>query len=494
MIKSILIANRGEIVIRIARTAARMGITTYAFRTAKEPDALYLSAVDNVINFPETYRNIPEYLDIEAIIALAKKYNIEAIHPGYGYLSENADFAARCAEEDIIFIGPTAEVMRKMGDKITAKNIAYSCGMPMLPGSKGSVNGLDEAIETAESIGYPIIIKAAAGGGGRGMRIVRDRSEMPQMFKMATYEATNAFNDSSVFIEKYLENPKHIEFQIVADTFGNIVHLGERECSVQRRHQKLIEEAPSPALYREIRGKMAAAAVALAKSVKYHSLGTVEFLLDKKGNFYFMEMNTRIQVEHPITEMITGLDLVELQIKIASGKQLPITQEEVNLEGWAIECRINAEDVQADFAPVLGFIKSLRLPQGNNIRIDTGITVGSEITPWFDSMLAKLIVHGRTRSEAIELAISALSRFNVKGIKTTIPFCKAVLHNEAYCSGNFDTSFIETQMKSPVYQEEYEEMLAALLAVYTHTHDNMPITGTEAGIDPWVLNKRIRNL
>lgn len=494
MIKSILIANRGEIAIRIARTAKRMGIKTYAVRTRKEPNAVYLNAVDTILNFPETDGKIPEFLDIENLVMLAKENNVQAIHPGYGYLSENAIFAERCKQEGVIFIGPSPDVIRKMGDKITAKEIAAKSGVPMLGGSTGSVKTTDEAIKVAEKIGYPVIIKAAAGGGGRGMRIVRSSSELPQMFKSASSEALNAFNDPAVFIEKYLENPKHIEMQIVADNFGNVVHLGERECSVQRKHQKLLEEAPSPALNTKLRTQMANAAISLAKAVEYQSLGTVEFLLDKAGNFFFMEMNTRIQVEHPVTEMITGLDLVELQLRIASGEKLPVTQKDVKLEGWSIECRINAEDVQSGFVPSMGTIKNLRLPQGNNIRIDTGIVPGSEITPYFDSMVAKLIIHAPTRAEAIELALSSLQQFHVKGIKTTIPFCKAVLHNKAFRSGEFDTSFIETQLESTVYREKDEELLAAILSVYKHTHESTFVTGDETVIDPWVLNKRIRHL
>jgi acetyl-CoA carboxylase biotin carboxylase subunit len=494
MIKSLLIANRGEIAIRIARTAKRMGVKTVAIRTKKEPNAVYLSAVDVVVDFPETDSAIPEFLDIENLVKIACENGVDAVHPGYGYLSENASFAECCRANGIVFIGPAPEVIRAMGDKITAKEIASKSGVPMLGGSKGSVKDADEALTIAESIGFPVIIKAASGGGGRGMRIVRNGSEVAQMFKTASSEALNAFNDASVFIEKYLENPKHIEFQIVADNFGNVVHLGERECSIQRKHQKLLEEAPSPALDDQLRLKMAKAAVSLAKEAKYQSLGTVEFLLDKNRNFYFMEMNTRIQVEHPVTEMITGLDLVELQLRIASGEELPVSQKDIHLNGWAIECRINAEDVQSDFSPSMGTIRNLRLPQGNNIRIDTGIVPGSEITPWFDSMVAKLIVHGKNRADTINLTLLSLQQFHVKGIKTTIPFCKAVLHNEVFRNGDFDTSFIETQLKSLVYREENEELLAALLAVYTHTHESVPVTGPETVIDPWVLNKRIRHL
>ncbi len=494
MIKSILIANRGEIAVRIARTAKKMGIKTFGIRTKKEPNAVYLSAVDLIIDFPETQNSIPEFLDIETLVQLAKEHKINAIHPGYGYLSENADFAEHCVKNKIVFIGPSPEVIRMMGDKIIAKEIAEQSGVPLLKGSNGSVKNEKEAVAIANKIGYPVIIKAKAGGGGRGMRIVNDASEISQMYQMASSEALNAFNDASVFIEKYLQNPKHIEVQIVGDSKGNVIHLGERECSVQRKHQKLLEEAPSPALTPDLRERMTSAAINLAKSVKYESVGTVEFLLDKGGNFYFMEMNTRIQVEHPVTEMITNLDLIELQIRIASGEKLPVKQKDINLNGWAIECRINAEDVQADFSPSIGVIRNLRLPQNNNIRIDTGVNCGSEITTWFDSMVAKLIVHAPTRKEAIDLAMSSLRQFHVKGIKTTIPFCKAVLNNSVFQKGTFDTSFIEKEMPSLVFQEKDEELLAALLALYTHTHEMESVVGNESNIDPWVLNKRMKDL
>lgn len=494
MIKSLLIANRGEIAIRICRTAKRMGIKTYVIRTVKEPNAVYLNFADHVLDFPDTAGATPEFLDIDNLVKLAVDNNIQAMHPGYGYLSENAEFAQKCTDAGVKFVGPPAKLIKDMGDKIIAKEIAAKNGVPMLQGSEGSVKDVKEGVKIAKKIGYPVIIKAASGGGGRGMRIVHQPSEMERMFHAASSEAQSAFGDPSVFIEKYLENPKHIEFQVVADAYGNVVHLGERECSVQRKHQKLLEEAPSSALDATLRNKMARVAVKLAKGAGYESLGTVEFLLDKNKNFYFMEMNTRIQVEHPITEAITGLDLVELQLCIASGEKLPIRQSDVKLDGWAIECRINAEDVQANFTPSMGTIKQLRLPQGDNIRIDTGIVTGSEITPWFDSMIAKLIVHGKNRQQAIERMLSALERFHIKGVKTTIPFCKAVLHNEAFCSGDFDTSFIETKLESLVYREPDEELMAAMLALYQYTHETVPDVAPETGIDPWVLNRRIRNL
>ena len=319
MIKSVLIANRGEIAIRIARTAKRMGIVTYAIRTRKEPEAVYLSSVDFVLDFPETDGKVSEFLDIDRLIYLAREHEIESIHPGYGYLSENAELAERCRENGIIFIGPSPEVIRLMSDKVAAKEIAEHSGVPMLGASKGTVRDINDARETADRLGYPVIIKAVSGGGGRGMRIVRKKSELSQLYKLATAEAQVAFNDPSVFIEKYLESPKHIEFQIVADNHGNVIHLGERECSIQRKHQKLMEEAPSPALDDRLRKKMATAAVALAKAAKYQNLGTVEFLLDSQKRFYFMEMNTRIQVEHPVTEEITGLDLWSCNLILLPG-------------------------------------------------------------------------------------------------------------------------------------------------------------------------------
>lgn len=494
-IKSILIANRGEIAIRIAKTAKAMGIVSIGIRTLKEPNALYLSMVDKVIDFPDIDNGgIPEFLDIESLVLLAKRNNIDAIHPGYGYLSENAQFATRCTEEGIIFIGPSPRIIQNMGDKVVAKEIAARSNVPMLGGSNGSVDTLEEALDIAEKIGFPLIIKASAGGGGRGMRVVYKKSEMKQMYFSASSEAQNAFNNPSVFIERFLENPKHIEFQIVADSHGNVIHLGERECSVQRKHQKLLEEAPSPALTDELREKMANAAVSLAKGAGYVSLGTVEFLLDKQGNFFFMEMNTRVQVEHPVTEMITGLDLIELQIRIAKGEKLPITQSDVKLNGWAIECRINAEDAQSGFSPCTGIIKGLRTPEGNGVRVDKGVIAGSEITPYFDSMVAKLIVHAEDRPTAIKNTLEALNNFHVKGIKTTIPFCKAVLNNDVFKGGNFDTSFIENDMESLVFHEKDEALFAALLAITDYRKENEPIKEKEQTLDLWSLRNRINNM
>lgn len=494
-IKSILIANRGEIAIRIARTARKMGIRSVGVRTEKESDAYYLEFVDKIVDFPEREKNdIPEFLDIENLVLLAKRNEIDAIHPGYGYLSENAQFAIRCTEEGVIFIGPSPRIIHNMGDKIIAKEIAAKGKVPLVSGSAGPVETLDDALEVAKKIGFPLIIKACAGGGGRGMRIVRKKSELKRMYFSASSEALAAFNNPAVFIEKYVEDPRHIEVQIVADTHGNVIHLGERECSVQRKLQKLLEEAPSPALDDKLRKRMADAAVSLAKKAGYVNLGTVEFLLDKNNDFYFMEMNTRIQVEHPVTEMITGLDLIELQIRVANGEKLPITQEDVKLNGWAIECRINAEDAQSNFSPCLGTIKALRMPEGEGIRIDKGIVAGSEITPYFDSMIAKLIVHAKDRDTAISKMLEALKDFQVRGLKTTIPFHKAVLHNEAFVKGKFNTSFIENELDAKVYREENEELLAALVAVSHFRRQNQSQEFQKDETDIWTLRNRMNNM
>ena len=442
MIKSVLIANRGEIAIRIARTARRMGIKTYVVRTAKEPEAVYLSAADAVINFPETDGNIPEFLDIDRLVGLAREYKIDSLHPGYGYLSENAELAERCRDNGIVFIGPSPEVIRLMGDKVAAKGIAAQSGVPMLGASQGAVHTLDEARKIAKRLGYPVIIKAVSGGGGRGMRIVHHQDELEQLYKIATAEAQVAFNDPSVFIEKYLENPKHIEFQIVADNYGNVVHLGERECSIQRKHQKLMEEAPSPALDERLRKKMAAAAVSLAKQAGYQSLGTVEFLLDHQKHFYFMEMNTRIQVEHPITEAVTGVDLVKWQLLIAGGEELTIKQEDIKIQGHSIECRINAENPEMNFLPSPGVIKSLYVPGGPGIRIDSACYQGCEISPYYDSMIAKLIVHASDRETAIAKMRWALSEFIVDGVSTNIDFHLKLIRREEFLNGDYDNGFL----------------------------------------------------
>ncbi len=499
-IKNLLIANRGEIAVRIIGTANKMGIKTFVIKTAKEPNALYLRLADDVIDFSHTVEEIPEFLDIERIIQAAKQNNITAIHPGYGFLAENPYFAQRCDEEGIIFIGPSASAIYKMGNKTIAKQLASKYRIPLLQGSQGDVKNSKEALEIASGIGYPVILKAAAGGGGRGMRIVEKASGMEKMFRMATSEAEKAFSNPAVFIEKYVRNPRHIEFQIMGDRHGNYVYIGERECSIQRKHQKLIEESPSVALDEKLRKEMGEAAIRIAKSVDYYSAGTVEFLLDADKNYFFMEMNTRIQVEHTVTEMVSGLDLIELQIIVAEGKELPMKQEDIKLEGWAIECRVNAEDPQANFSPNLGIIEKISYPTGKSIRIDSGVTDYSVITPYFDSMIAKLIVHADTREKAILAATIALKKFWIKGIKTTVPFCLAVMNHKKFIKGDFNTSFIEKEMKQLYYNTPEDEMLAAYVATFDFAAeletDKTTRPNFERGrsISPWVLNKRLKSL
>jgi acetyl-CoA carboxylase biotin carboxylase subunit len=499
-IKSILIANRGEIAVRIMRTAQKMKIKTYAIKTAKEPKAMYLEMADEIIDFSDAESEILEFLDIERIIKAAKDHKIDAIHPGYGFLAESPQFAQRCIEEGINYIGPSPDAIYKMGNKTIAKEIAKSVGAPLIIGSNGNITSAKRAMAVARNIGYPIILKAAAGGGGRGMRIVEKQKDMEKLFKLATTEAQKAFNNPSVFMEKYIKNPRHIEFQIIADKHGNIVHLGERECSIQRKHQKLLEESPSPALDAKLRKKMGDVAIKIAKAVNYFSAGTVEFLLDDQKNFYFMEMNTRIQVEHPVTEMVTGLDLIELQIKIANGEKLPFKQEDIKINGWAIEYRINAEDVQNGFSPDLGIVEKFQYPSDKDIRIDTGIKDGSIITPFFDSMIAKLIVHSDTRQHLINKSLDALNKFIIQGVKTTIPFHKAVLHNKAFIKGDLNTSFIENELKKLYYSDPEDEMIAALIATMHYSNEVQSENETQVDyergkmLNPWLLNKRLKSL
>lgn len=495
-IKKILIANRGEIAIRIMKTARLMKISTVVVKTALEPNAMYLEYADEVFDNTEDTSEIPVFLDIEKLITIALKTGANAVHPGYGFLAENAYFAQKCHDNEIIFIGPSPDAIYKMGNKTIARKIALAGGIPMAMGSEGNISDEEEAVVVADKIGYPVIIKAASGGGGRGMRIVRKQEEMEKMFIIASKEAEKAFNDPSVFIEKYIENPKHIEFQILGDKHGNVIHLGERECSIQRKHQKLLEEAPSQALDNELREKMGSMAVQIAKAVDYYSAGTVEFLLDSQKNFYFMEMNTRIQVEHPVTEIITGVDLIEQQIRVANGEELKLKQSDIKLKGWAIECRINAEDVQAGFAPDPGKIQSLNMPSDQYVRVDTGVQAGSSIVASFDSMIAKLIVKGKDRKEAIKNCKMALDKVWIKGTKTTLPFFRMLVRHEKFISGDFTTAFIEKDLEKYYYNSEYEEMLAAWLATKLFVDENLNDDsinvdfGQSRDINPWLMNKR----
>lgn len=496
-IKKILIANRGEIAIRIMKTARLMKISTVAVKTAAEPTAMYLDFADEIFDITEVSSEIPVFLDIEKLIGIALKTGANAVHPGYGFLAENAYFAQKCLENKIIFIGPSPDAIYKMGNKTIARRIALSGGIPMASGSQGNISDEEEAVKVADKIGYPVIIKAASGGGGRGMRIVRKPEEMEKMFNVASKEAEKAFNDPSVFIEKYIENPKHIEFQILGDTKGNVVHLGERECSIQRKHQKLLEEAPSSALDDSLREKMGKLAVQIAKAVDYYSAGTVEFLLDSEKNFYFMEMNTRIQVEHPVTEIVTGIDLIEQQIRVANGEALKFSQKDIRLKGWAIECRINAEDVQAGFAPDPGKIQSLSMPADHYVRVDTGVQAGSSIVASYDSMIAKLIVKGKDRKEALKNCKMALDKVWIKGTKTTLPFFRMLVRHEKFINGDFTTAFIEKDLEKYYYNSDYEEMLAAWLATKLFVDENLADDSINVDfrhgkdINPWLLNKRI---
>ena len=496
-IKKILIANRGEIAIRIMKTARLMNIKIVAIKTAVEPNAMYLSFADEVFDNSEDISEIPVFLDIEKLIDISLKTKADALHPGYGFLAENAYFAQKCIDNKIIFIGPSPDAIYKMGNKTIARKIALAGGIPMAMGSIGNISNEEEAIEIAAKIGYPVIIKAASGGGGRGMRIVRKPEELEKMFIIASKEAEKAFNDPSVFIEKYIENPKHIEFQILGDTKGNVIHLGERECSIQRKHQKLLEEAPSCALDSKLRKKMGKMAVQISKAVNYTSAGTVEFLLDSDKNFYFMEMNTRIQVEHPVTEIVTGIDIIEQQIRIANGEELKYKQEDIRIKGWAIECRINAEDVQAGFAPDPGKIEKLSMPTDACVRVDTGIQAGSAIVASYDSMIAKLIVRGKDRKEAIKNCKMALDKVWIKGTKTTLPFFRMLVRNPKFQDGNFTTAFIEKDLDKYYYNSEYEEMLAAWLATKMFVEENLNDNSINIDLknskdmSPWLLNKRI---
>lgn len=496
-IKKILIANRGEIAIRIMKTARLMNIKTVAIKTIVEPNAMYLSFADEVFDNSDDISEIPVFLNIEKLINISLNTNSDALHPGYGFLAENAYFAQKCIDNKIIFIGPSPDAIYKMGNKTIARKIALAGGIPMAMGSEGNISNDDEAVAIAEKIGYPVIIKAASGGGGRGMRIVRKPEELEKMFIIASKEAEKAFNDPSVFIEKYIENPKHIEFQILGDTKGNVIHLGERECSIQRKHQKLLEEAPSCALDSKLRNEMGKMAVQISKAVNYYSAGTVEFLLDSDKNFYFMEMNTRIQVEHPVTEVVTGIDIIEQQIRIANGEELKYKQEDIRFKGWAIECRINAENVQAGFAPDPGKIEKLHMPTDSCVRVDTGIQAGSAIVASYDSMIAKLIVKGKDRKEAIKNCKMALDKVWIKGTKTTLPFFRMLVRNQKFQDGNFTTAFIEKDLDKYYYNSEYEEMLAAWLATKLFVEENL--NDNSINIDfkdskemsPWLLNKRI---
>lgn len=441
MFKKVLVANRGEIAIRVMRACRELGISTVAVCSEADKNALFAKYAD------EAYLIGPapssqSYLNMEAILAVVKSTGSEAIHPGYGFLSENPVFAKRCEEEGIVFIGPPSHVIAEMGSKIRARNLMMKAGVPVVPGTKDAVEDPVEAIKIAEEIGYPVLIKASAGGGGIGMKVVNSSDELAAALSSTRQMAGSAFGDSSVFIEKYVEEPRHIEIQILADGYGNTIYLSDRECSIQRRHQKLIEEAPSPIMTPELRAQMGEAAVRVAKTIGYVNAGTVEFLYSK-GNFYFLEVNTRLQVEHGITEMVTGVDIVREQLRIAWGEKLEFNQEDIVIDGHSIECRINAEDPLNDFAPSPGKIRGYRSAGGPGVRVDSGVHTGYTISPYYDSMISKLCVWAKTRDVAIARMERALYEYVVVGVKTNIPFHKAVMRNPAFRRGDLTTAFIE---------------------------------------------------
>lgn len=464
--KKILVANRGEIALRVMRTAKKMGIKTVAIYSTADRKSPHVRYADEAVLIGEAPSN-QSYLLGDKIIEVAKSLNVDAIHPGYGFLSENADFAEACEANGIIFIGPKSKAIKIMGNKLAAKEAVKHYDIPMVPGIDEAITDVEKAKQIANDVGFPILIKAAAGGGGKGMRIVEKASELESQMERAISEATSAFGDGSVFIEKYVGSPRHIEIQVMADTHGNIIYLFERECSIQRRHQKVLEEAPSSVLTPESRKKMGEAAVKVAKACDYVGAGTVEFLLDENHDFYFLEMNTRLQVEHPVTELITNTDLVELQIRVARGEVLPIKQDDLKIKGHALELRVYAEDPLNNFLPSVGHLEVYRLPQGKHIRVDNGFEEGMDIPIYYDPMLAKLITYGETRAEAIDEMLNAINNYDIEGIETTLPFGTFVCEHEAFRSGNFDTHFVKKYYSAEKIQENNKEVarLAAMIAV-----------------------------
>ena len=470
--KKILVANRGEIALRVMKTIQRMGIKTVAIFSTADRNAPHVKFADEAVCVGEAPSN-QSYLKVEKIIEVAKKLKVDGIHPGYGFLSENAAFAEAVEKNGITWIGPGSKAIEIMGSKLAAKDAVKEYDIPMVPGIDEAITDPEKAKKIAKEIGFPILIKASAGGGGKGMRIVEKEKDLEDQMKRAISEAESAFGDGSVFIEKYVSSPRHIEIQILADTHGNILHLFERECSVQRRHQKVVEEAPSVVLSDKMRKQMGKAAVKVARSCDYVGAGTVEFLYDENDNFYFLEMNTRLQVEHPVTELITGIDLVEQQIKIARGEKLKFSQEDLKISGHALELRVYAEDPLDDFLPSVGTLERYRIPQGPGIRVDNGFEEGMEVPIYYDPMLAKLITYGKTREEAIQLMLQAIKNYEVEGVMTTLPFGKFVFEHEAFRSGKFDTHFVKKYYSAEKLEDEIKEeaRLAAIIALKQYLKD-----------------------
>jgi acetyl-CoA carboxylase biotin carboxylase subunit len=480
-INKILVANRGEIALRVMRSAKEMGIKTVAVYSEADRSALHVRYADEAV-FIGPPPSSQSYLVIEKIIQAAKDTGAQAIHPGYGFLSENEDFAVACEQAGMAFIGPSPKSIEVMGSKLAAKAAVAKFNVPLVPGTSEPIDDIKKAKKVASEIGYPILIKASAGGGGKGMRVVETEKDFEEQMDRAVSEATSSFGDGSVFIEKYIALPRHIEFQIFGDQYGNVVHLFERECSIQRRHQKVVEEAPSAVLTPELRKQMGEAAINVGKSCGYYGAGTVEFILDEKLNFYFLEMNTRLQVEHPVTEMITGIDLVKLQIRIAQGEKLPFKQEDLKINGHAVEVRVYAEDPANNFLPDIGTLQTYKRPQGNGIRVDDGFEQGMSIPFYYDPMIAKLICHAETREGAIEKTIRAIHEYEITGLETTLGFCNFVMNHEAFRSGKFDTRFVEKYFKPEVLassQKGDDEIVAAVLASHLLQESSAPVATTE---------------
>jgi propionyl-CoA carboxylase alpha chain len=489
-IKKLLIANRGEIALRVMRSAREMGIKTVAVFSEADRNALHTRYADESICIGPPPSS-ESYLKIENILLAARQTGADAVHPGYGFLSEHAGFAAACQKAGLAFVGPSPEAIELMGSKLAAKAAVEKFDVPLVPGTARPITNADEAKAVAKKIGYPVLIKASAGGGGKGMRIVDKESDFQQQMERAVSEARSAFGDGSVFIEKYVSRPRHIEFQVFGDKHGNVVHMFERECSIQRRHQKVIEEAPSSILTPEKRQRMGEAAINVAKACGYYGAGTVEFILDENLDFYFLEMNTRLQVEHPVTEAITGLDLVKLQLHVAAGEKLPFSQGDLQMRGHAIEARVYAEDPSNNFLPDIGTLITYTRPQGHGIRLDDGFEQGMTIPFYYDPLLAKLICHGENREDAIAKMIRAIEEFEITGVETTLGFCDFVMKHDAFRSGNFDTHFVDTHFSSSALQRpaiEEEALIASLLATAVKPN-NSPVQPPSHAASAWKKNR-----
>ena len=488
--KKILIANRGEIALRVMRSAKKMGIKTVAVYSEADRNAMHVRFADEAV-YLGAAPSSESYLVMDKVLEAAKSTGADGIHPGYGFLSENAIFAQMVEDAGITFIGPRPHAIRVMGDKLQAKETVKDYNIPMVPGIDEAVEDVELAKKIALQVGFPILIKAAAGGGGKGMRVVENLEELPEQMKRAISEAVSAFGNGAVFVEKYVTSPRHIEIQVLADTHGNVVHLFERECSVQRRHQKVVEEAPSAVLTPEIREAMGEAAVRVAKACDYVGAGTVEFLLDGNKNFYFLEMNTRLQVEHPVSELITGIDLVEQQIKVARGEKLAFTQEDLSIKGHALEVRIYAEDPLENFSPNVGTLTTYQRPTGKGVRLDDGYEEGMEIPIYYDPMIAKLITYGDSREEAIHLMKGAIKNYKIEGIKTTLPFGTFVCEHESFTSGNFDTHFVKDYY-SPKYlkaQQNEEKAIAAAVGLKLYLESQKELKVVEHNQSDWQVNR-----